>query len=65
MAGLASDRRRVVTTPTGVPITLCAECQRWLREQPQGVRHCIICGRAFTFINDDGRCLAPACREAE
>ena len=61
MAGLAADRGRVVTTPNGVPIILCAECNR---EHPQGVRHCDICGRPSKFINDDGRCLAPACREA-
>ena len=50
------------TTPNGVPITLCAECHR---EHPQGKRHCDICGRPSAFINDNGRCLAPACREAK
>ena len=54
-----------MTTPNGVPITLCAECHRWLREHPQGKPRCVICGRPSTFINDNGRCLAPACREAE
>ena len=52
-----------MTTPNGVPITLCAECHR---EHPQGKRHCEICGRPSAFINDNGRCLAPACcREAK
>ena len=27
-----------MTTPNGVPITLCAECRR---EHPQGKRHCV------------------------
>ena len=27
--------------------------------------NCDICGRPSAFINDDGRCLAPACREAK
>lgn len=53
---------RPKTTPNGVPITVCAECHR---EHPRGVRHCDICGRPSAFINDDGRCLAPACREAK
>ena len=26
--------------------------------------NCGCCGRPSAFINDDGRCLAPACREA-
>ena len=30
-----------MTTPNGVPITVCAECQRWLREHP-GKRYCVI-----------------------
>ena len=67
-----------MTTPNGVPITVCAECHR---EHPQGKRHCVICGSPSTFIddegrcpkpacigttiNDNGRCLAPACREAK
>ena len=42
-----------MTTPNGVPITLCNECHR------------DICGRPSAFINDNGRCLAPACREAK
>ena len=50
------------TTPNGVPITVCATCHR---EHPQGKRHCDICGRPSAFINDNGRCLAPACREAK
>ena len=37
-----------MTTPNGVPVTVCA-----------------ICGRPSAFINDNGRCLAPACREAK
>lgn len=52
----------MTTTPTGVPITLCAECHR---EHPQGKRHCDICGRPSVFIQDNGRCLSPACREAK
>ena len=52
-----------MTTPTGVPITVCAECHRWLREHPQGKPHCEICGRPSAFIQDDGRCLA--CRGAK
>ena len=49
-----------MTTSNGVPITLCH------REHPQGKRHCEICGRPSAFINDNGRCLAPACcREAK
>ena len=55
----------MTTTPNGVPITVCAECHRWLREHPQGKRRCVICGRPSAFIQDDGRCLAPACREAK
>lgn len=51
-----------MTTPTGVPITLCDTCNR---EHPQGKRHCEICGCPSAFINDDGRCLSPACREAK
>ena len=27
--------------------------------------NCGCCGRPSAFINDDGRCLAPACREAK
>ena len=27
--------------------------------------NCETCGRSSAFINDDGRCLAPACREAK
>ena len=27
--------------------------------------NCGCCGRSVAFINDDGRCLAPACREAK
>ena len=27
--------------------------------------NCGCCGRSSAFINDDGRCLAPACREAK
>ena len=53
---------RTMTTPNGVPITVCAECHR---EHPQGKRHCEICGRPSAFINDNGRCLTPACREAK
>ena len=52
----------VTTTPNGVPITVCATCHR---EHPQGKRHCGCCGRPSAFISDDGRCLAPACREAK
>ena len=54
-----------MTTPNGVPITVCAECKEWLEAHPQGKRHCEICGRPSAFINDNGRCLAPACREAK
>ena len=32
---------------------------------PNGVPITLICGRPSAFINDDGRCLAQACREAE
>ncbi len=49
-------------TPNGVPITLCDTCHR---EHPQGRRHCDICGRPSAFIQDNGRCLALACREAK
>ena len=52
----------MTTTPNGVPITLCAECHR---EYPRGKRHCVICGRPSAFIQDNGRCLSPACREAK
>ena len=52
----------MTTTPNGVPITVCGTCHR---EHPQGKRHCGHCGRPSAFINDDGRCLAPACREAK
>ena len=41
----------MTTTPNGVPIILCAECNR---EHPQGKRHCDICGRPSAFINDNG-----------
>ncbi len=41
---------------------LCDECHR---EHPQGKRHCEICGRPSAFIQDNGRCLSPACREAK
>ena len=51
----------MTTTPNGVPITVCATCHR---EHPQGKRHCDICGRSSAFINDNGRCTRPACREA-
>ena len=27
--------------------------------------NCGCCGRSVAFVNDDGRCLAPACREAK
>ena len=27
--------------------------------------NCGCCGRSSAFINDDGRCLSPACREAK
>ena len=27
--------------------------------------NCACCGRPSTFINDNGRCLTPACREAK
>ena len=40
-----------MTTPNGVPITVCATCHR---EHPQGKRHCDICGRTSKFINDEG-----------
>ena len=48
-----------MTTPNGVPITVCAECHRWLRDHPQGVRHCEACGRPSAFISEatNGLCL--------
>ncbi len=52
-----------MTTPNGVPISLCAACHR---EHPQGKRHCNNCGKPSAFINDNGRCLLcahPVCRE--
>ena len=52
----------MTTTPNGVPITVCATCHR---EHPHGKRHCDICGRPSAFINDQGRCTRPACREAK
>lgn len=51
-----------LTTHRGVPITLCATCHR---EHPQDKRHCDNCGKPSAFIQDNGRCLSPACREAK
>ena len=49
------------TTPTGIPITLCAGCGS---EHPATRHHCAKCGRASLFLDALGRCLGCADHDA-
>ena len=42
------------TTPTGIPITYCDDCERY---HPATREHCIACGYASMFIDPDGVCI--------
>ena len=42
------------TTPTGIPITYCDDCERI---HPATRGHCIACGYASMFIDPDGICI--------
>lgn len=44
----------MTTTPTGIPITACAQCGH---VHPVTRQHCEACGVASVFARLDGRCL--------
>ena len=41
------------TTPTGIPITYCDDCERY---HPATRGHCIKCGKPTLFLNPDSNC---------
>lgn len=43
------------STPTGIPILHCEECDR---THPITRNHCVECGIASAFIDEFGHCLA-------
>jgi DNA (cytosine-5)-methyltransferase 1 len=45
------------TTPTGIPVTGCAECGR---SHPETRDHCELCGHASLFLNDSRLCVPCA-----
>lgn len=47
----------MTSTPTGIPIILCATCQR---THPQNRAHCTQCGRASLFLTQ-GKCRNHQC----
>lgn len=44
----------MTTTPTGIPVTACAQCGK---THPVSRSHCEVCGAASAFFTIDGRCL--------
>lgn len=45
----------MTSTPTGVPIVKCDECDY---EHPVTRKHCLTCGVPSAFIDGSGRCLS-------
>ena len=44
-----------MTTPTGIPVTLCDTC---CHTHPATRRHCLTCGIASAYLDDAGYCLS-------